>query len=119
MLALIEEFVRTEKNYVPRQYGYSLYLRPAVLGTSANLGAAPSKNACLFVIASPVGSYYQADDNDGNESEAKIKPVKLLVEEFHRRAWPGGTGGSKLGANYAGPLLVQQEAQKKGYDQVL
>lgn len=35
------------------------------------------------------------------------------------RTWPGGTGGHKLGINYAPALLPQQIAAKKGYDQVV
>ena len=35
------------------------------------------------------------------------------------RAWSGGTGSFKLGANYVGPTLIAAEAQKEGYSQVL
>ena len=35
------------------------------------------------------------------------------------RAWSGGTGGYKLGANYVGPTLIADEAQQQGYAQVL
>ncbi|CBZ28307.1 branched-chain amino acid aminotransferase,putative [Leishmania mexicana MHOM/GT/2001/U1103] len=117
MLKVITEFVRTEKDYVPKEYGYSLYLRPAAIGTADSLGATPSRSVRLFVIASPVGPYYLPPE--GQSGAVVIKPVTLLAEEKRKRAWPGGTGGSKLGANYAGPLLVQEEAQALGYNQVL
>jgi branched-chain amino acid aminotransferase len=42
----------------------------------------------------------------------------LAVNE-NVRAWPGGTGGHKLGLNYAPGFLPQREAAKKGYDQIL
>ncbi len=35
------------------------------------------------------------------------------------RAWPGGTGGHKLGLNYAPGFLPQRVAAKQGYDQIL
>jgi branched-chain amino acid aminotransferase len=41
----------------------------------------------LFTIASPVGPYYPEG----------WKAVKLLADDRYVRAWPGGTGGSKLG----------------------
>ena len=35
------------------------------------------------------------------------------------RAWPGGFGYAKLGANYGPTLAAQAEARQRGYDQVL
>lgn len=35
------------------------------------------------------------------------------------RAWPGGTGGHKLGVNYAPGFLPQRHALTKGYEQIL
>ncbi len=45
--------------------------------------------------------------------------VSLYAREDVVRAWPGGTGQSKLGANYCAPTRIAAEAQEKGYDQVL
>ena len=44
---------------VPEAPG-ALYLRPALIGTTANIGAAaaPSTEACLMVLASPVWDYF-------------------------------------------------------------
>ncbi|KEG08594.1 putative branched-chain amino acid aminotransferase,putative [Trypanosoma grayi] len=109
LLKVIMEFVKVEKDYIPTERGYSLYLRPAAIGFGNTLSAAPSPQVKLFVIASPVGPYYASG----------MKPVKLLVEEKRKRAWPGGTGDVKLGANYAGPMLAQKEAEARGYQQVL
>jgi len=50
---------------------------------------------------------------------ARRKPVQLLAEDRYARAWPGGTGEYKLGANYAPTILPQVEAAKRGYSQVL
>ena len=35
------------------------------------------------------------------------------------RAWPGGTGGYKLGSNYAAGVVPQQQAAALGYQQIL
>jgi len=35
------------------------------------------------------------------------------------RAWPGGFGFAKVGANYGPTLLCQGEARARGYDQIL
>lgn len=109
LLKVVEEFVRLEKDYVPQGRGYSLYLRPTAIGLSDTLSIAPPTSTMIFIIASPVGAYY----SNG------VQPVRLLVEEKRRRAFPGGTGGTKMGANYAGTVLVQKEAAMRGSPQVL
>jgi len=45
--------------------------------------------------------------------------VKIFVEEKYVRAVKGGLGFTKAAANYASSLKAQQEAQAKGYSQVL
>lgn len=42
----------------------------------------------------------------------------MATTEFVR-AYPGGTGGYKLGANYSPGVVPQVEAAKLGYDQIL
>jgi len=52
------------------------------------LGVGASSKCLLFVICSPVGPYYKTGFN----------AVSLYADTKHSRAWPGGTGNSKLGA---------------------
>ncbi|POY72403.1 hypothetical protein BMF94_4560 [Rhodotorula taiwanensis] len=59
--------------------------------------------------ASPVGPYYSTG----------FKPVKLYATTKDVRAWPGGTGGYKLGSNYAAGVVPQQQAAALGYQQIL
>ena len=47
------------------------------------------------------------------------KPISLLSVGESVRSWPGGTGGHKLGLNYAPGFKPQKEATRRGYDQVL
>lgn len=71
----------------PAEDGFSLYLRPTGISTHAALGVAVAKSAKMYVIMSPVGPYYPEG----------FAPVKLLAEAHYSRAWPGGTGDSKIG----------------------
>ncbi|KAH9261721.1 hypothetical protein BASA81_000377 [Batrachochytrium salamandrivorans] len=57
----------------------------------------------------PKGPYYPTG----------FKPVNLLAEEKAVRAWVGGTGEAKIGANYAIALGPQTQAQRQGHSQVL
>ncbi len=89
----------------------SLYLRPTLIGTLPNIGAAaaPSTEATLFVLASPVGDYFAGG----------AATLKLLVEDQRARTTEQ-LGSTKTGGNYAaalGPTLEAKEAY--GVDQVL
>lgn len=94
---------------VPETPG-SLYVRPLLLGTDPNIGAAaaPSADALLLVLASPVGDYF------GGE-----RPLSLLVECELPRTTPQ-FGEVKAGANYVMALGVIRRAKAEyGVDQVL
>ena len=88
LLALIKALVRTDADWIPEETGYSLYIRPTMIGTQESLGVAPPNKALLFVICSPVGPYYKTG----------FAAVSLYAEEHFVRAWPGGTGAFKIGA---------------------
>jgi hypothetical protein len=62
-----------------------------MIGTQGTLGVGPPGSALLFVIASPVGPYYPTG----------FKAISLEATDYAVRAWPGGVGDKKLGANYA------------------
>eukprot|EP01137_Pigoraptor_chileana_P026026 Opistho-2@96415 len=108
-LECIKELVRLEKSWIPNQKGFSLYIRPTLIGTQESLGVGPSARALLYVICSPVGPYYKSG----------FAPVKLLADAKFVRAWPGGTGSNKVGGNYAPTIKPQQAAAAKGYQQIL
>lgn len=109
MIELLKQYVKLEKSLIPQQRGYSLYLRPTFIGTNVGLGVAPPTKAMLYVIASPVGPYYPTG----------FKAVRLEAREDVVRAWPGGVGDKKLGANYAPCILPQIDAASRGYQQNL
>lgn len=89
----------------------SLYLRPTLIGTLENIGAAasPSTEATLFVLASPVGDYFQGG----------AQALKLLVEDQRARSTEQ-LGSTKTGGNYAAALGLTLDAKEQyGVDQVL
>ena len=89
----------------------SLYLRPTLIGTYQNIGAAaaPSPEATLFVLCSPVGDYFAGG----------AAALKLLVEDKKARTTEQ-LGSTKTGGNYAAALGPTLEAKEKyGVDQVL
>ncbi|KKM61008.1 hypothetical protein LCGC14_1536050 [marine sediment metagenome] len=104
------ELLKVEKRWIPTQKGTSLYIRPVVIATEALIGAIqPSDSYLFFIILSPVGFFYREGFN----------PVKLIVEKDYTRAASGGTGEAKTGGNYAGTIVATQNANRKGYSQVL
>ncbi|NQV87748.1 MAG: branched-chain amino acid aminotransferase [Woeseiaceae bacterium] len=113
----VDMFVGMVKGLVARQVNdiplppSSLYLRPTLIGTVANIGAAasPSSEATLFVLASPVGDYFSG----------KTGALKVLVEDQRARSTEQ-LGSTKTGGNYAAALGPTLEAKEKyGVDQVL
>ncbi|KDR70050.1 hypothetical protein GALMADRAFT_230375 [Galerina marginata CBS 339.88] len=109
VLTLIKRLIEVESRWIPSLPGYSLYVRPTIVGTRSALGVAASDSACLYIIVSPTGPYFRG----------VAKGISLLAEGDCVRAWPGGTGGHKLGLNYAPGFLPQRTAAKQGYDQIL
>jgi branched-chain amino acid aminotransferase len=80
-----------------------------MIGTQSTLGVGPPGSALLYVIASPVGPYYPTG----------FKAVSLEATDYAVRAWPGGVGDKKLGANYAPCVLPQLQAARRGFQQNL
>ena len=108
-LEALKKFVEIEKEWVPSDFGTSLYLRPFLFGNDETLGVHTIQNAIYMVIACPVGSYYPEG----------INPVKIMIETDDVRAVRGGTGYAKCGGNYAASNRAGERAEQKGYSQVL
>lgn len=108
-LAALKKLITVDKDWIPNAEGTSLYIRPFMIATESNLSVSASKKYRFMIILSPVGAYYKEG----------INPVKILVENQYIRAVAGGTGTAKTAGNYASSLKAQEEADKKGYSQVL
>ena len=102
----LAQLVALDRNWVPANYGDSLYLRPFMFATDEFLGVRPSQKYRFMVIASPAGSYY-------------AEPVRVKVETHYTRAAEGGTGYAKCAGNYGGAMYPSLLAQKEGYHQLL
>mmetsp|Transcript_1013 Transcript_1013/g.1339 ORF Transcript_1013/g.1339 Transcript_1013/m.1339 type:complete len:399 (+) Transcript_1013:2-1198(+) len=109
VLECLKKLLVIDKSWIPKGSGYSLYIRPTVISTHPFIGVAAAQKAKLFVICSPVGPYYPTG----------FAPVKLLADPQNVRAWPGGTGDTKIGGNYAMGIRPGMDAVKKGYSQCL
>ncbi|MBC2699522.1 MAG: branched-chain amino acid aminotransferase [ANME-2 cluster archaeon] len=105
----MNELVKLERDWIPKDTGHSLYIRPFMFGTENFLGVHPSSTYRFMIILSPVGAYYKEGFN----------PVSLLVPEEYVRAVKGGVGEAKTAGNYAASLLPARIAQEKGFTQVL
>ena len=108
-IELISRFAAMEERFIPAARGYSLYLRPTMIGTQRTLGIGPPGSALLYMIASPVGPYFPTG----------FRAVSLEATNYAVRAWPGGVGDMKLGANYAPCIVPQRQAAKRGFHQNL
>ncbi len=105
----LEELLKLEKDWIPTAPGTALYIRPTIVATRIMLGVHASTEYLFFIILSPVGSYYAHG----------LEPTKLLVEDFYVRSAIGGTGEAKCLGNYAASMKAGEEAEEKGFDQVL
>ena len=105
----LEELVAADRDWIPDSPDGALYLRPFMIASEAFLGVKPASEYLYMVIASSVGAYWKGG----------ARAVSLWVSHDYTRAAPGGTGEAKCGGNYASSLLAQQEAIRRGYDQVV
>ncbi|RCI13031.1 hypothetical protein L249_1091 [Ophiocordyceps polyrhachis-furcata BCC 54312] len=86
-----------------------LYLRPTLIGTQPQLGVQAPREALLYIILTFMP---RMDSPDGG--------MRLLTSPRDMvRAWAGGFGFAKLGANYGPSLVATQEARRRGFHQVL
>lgn len=103
------EVVRRNARFVPPADKGSFYLRPVEWAAAPRLGLGPVEGFAVAIYGSPVGGYFAAGAAPG---------LRLLVKEQGRVA-PGGTGWAKAAGNYAGGILIADQAKKKGYQDVL
>uniref|UniRef100_A0A0N5AWF5 Branched-chain-amino-acid aminotransferase n=1 Tax=Syphacia muris TaxID=451379 RepID=A0A0N5AWF5_9BILA len=106
LLNIIIKLVCMQKDWVPHTLGYTLYIRPALIGTDGQLGVAISHSAKLFVITGPSGPYFDSK-------------VTLYADPDFTRSFSGGVGSYKAGCNYMPTIMISTEAQSKNCQQVL
>lgn len=103
---MIVKAVQMNVQYIPPfGTGASLYIRPFLFGTGAEVGVKPAKEYLLCVFVTPVGPYFKGS----------MTPVKIAVERTSDRAAPLGTGNVKVGGNYASSLMGIVKVHGLGY----
>ncbi len=105
----VKTLLRVDMDWMPKEEGTSMYIRPFVIATDPHLGVRASNDYLFAIIMSPVAAYYPEG----------MAPVKIYVEDEDVRAVRGGTGEAKAGGNYAATIRAQIKAAEKGYTQVL
>ena len=100
------KLVETDKAWVPKKPGASLYLRPFMYASEAKFGIKISDEYRFIIFTGPVPELY-------------ARPIKVKVETNYARAAKGGTGFAKCGGNYGGAFYPTRLAREQGYDQVL
>ncbi len=105
-LKAITKAIKMNERFVPPYgSGASLYLRPLLIGTGAQVGVKPADEYLFMVFVSPVGPYFKEG----------FKPVKMKIERDYDRAAPLGTGNIKVGGNYAASLVALDKSHNEGY----
>ena len=89
----------------PAGSGASLYIRPLLYGSGAEVGVKPSSEYTFLVFVTPVGPYFKEG----------IKPVNMMICRDVDRAAPLGTGIYKVGGNYAASLRALIRAKEGGF----
>lgn len=98
--------VLMNKRFVPPYgTGATLYIRPLLIGSGAEVGVKPASEYLFAVFVTPVGPYFKEGFN----------PVKIAVIRDSDRAAPLGTGNIKVGGNYASSLRGVIKAKDAGY----
>lgn len=102
--AAIKVVKANERFIPPYGSGASLYLRPYLIGVGENVGVRPAAEYLFGIFVTPVGPYFKGG----------MSPCHFTIANFDRAA-PRGTGGVKVGGNYAASLKAHKEAVDAGF----
>ena len=99
------QVVKANEAYVPPYgTGGTLYIRPFVIGVGDNIGVKPAPEYIFSIFCVPVGAYFK----DG------LTPCNFMIADYDRAA-PHGTGGQKVGGNYAASMQPHKIAADRGF----
>ncbi|PRI58600.1 branched-chain amino acid aminotransferase, partial [Haemophilus influenzae] len=99
-----KEVVKANQDWLgPYGSGATLYLRPFLIGVGENIGVKTAPEFIFSVFCCPVGAYFKGG----------LAPSNFITTDYDRAA-PMGTGGVKVGGNYAASLLPHELAAEQG-----
>ncbi|MCF0203019.1 MAG: branched-chain amino acid aminotransferase [Bacteroidaceae bacterium] len=105
-IEMAEKVIKLNQEFIPPyETGATLYLRPLLIGTSAQVGVHPASEYLFMIFVTPVGPYFKGGFSSN--------PFVILRD--HDRAAPLGTGTYKVGGNYAASLVPNKKAHDLGY----
>ena len=103
--AVLKVIKLNERFVPPYESGASLYIRPLLIGTGAQVGVHPADEYLFLVLVTPVGPYFKGGFS--------TNPY-VIFRQFDRSA-PLGPGIYKVGGNYAASLRANKMAHDLGY----
>lgn len=103
---MVRRAIKLNERFIPPyESGASLYIRPLLIGTGAQVGVRPAEEYLFVIFVTPVGPYFKGGFSANNY---------VIVRDFDRAA-PLGTGTFKVGGNYAASLRANKKAHDAGY----
>ena len=102
----LEKMLVLDKDWIKPGIGNSLYIRPFVIATQAEVYASPSSEYKFLILFSPAQAYYAGD-------------VKVVIAEHYSRSADGGVGAAKAAGNYAAQFYPTNLAKEKGFHQII
>ncbi len=103
---MVKKVVRLNQEWIPPyESGATLYIRPLLIGTSAQVGVHPAQEYLFLILVTPVGPYFKGG----------FSTNPYVIVRDHDRAAPLGTGTYKVGGNYAASLFANKKAHELGY----
>lgn len=103
---MVDMVVKLNQEFIPTyESGATLYIRPLLIGMSAQVGVHPATEYLFLMFVTPVGPYFKG---------GFFANPYVIIRDFDRSA-PLGTGIYKVGGNYAASLLANKKAHDLGY----
>ena len=103
---MVDKVIRLNQEFIPPyESGATLYVRPLLVGMSAQVGVHPATEYMFLIFVTPVGPYFKGGFS--------TNPYVIIRD--HDRSAPLGTGIYKVGGNYAASLYANNKAHEMGY----
>ncbi|MDO9152882.1 MAG: branched-chain amino acid aminotransferase [Paludibacter sp.] len=106
--AVIKAVKLNERFVPPYESGASLYVRPLLIGSGAQIGVKPATEYMFIIFVTPVGPYFKGG----------FQTTPFVIMREYDRSAPLGMGKYKVGGNYAASLVAGQRAHEMGYSNI-